>query len=74
MVVRKAGDPGHDRTLTQYVGPTEIVMKHGHMIVYDSGSDTVIAELSQEAADAVRSHKSLTLRYDGDGNITLENP
>lgn len=57
--------------LSQYVGPTEIIRRHGRTIVYDAGSDTVIAELSPEAAEAVRSGRTVHLTHT-DGRITLE--
>jgi hypothetical protein len=57
--------------LTQYVGPTEIIRRHGKTYVFDSGAGDIIAELSDEAADAIRNHTAAHLCYDGH-RLTLE--
>lgn len=56
-------------TLSQYVGPTDVVRKRGRTYVYDSGSGEIIAELTDEAADAFRDHQAATLTYDGGRNV-----
>jgi hypothetical protein len=70
MVIEAHGENA-DHTLSQYVGPTRIVEKRGRVIVYDAGSDTVIAELTEEAARAVRSGRTSKLSAT-DGKIILE--
>jgi hypothetical protein len=56
--------------LSRYVGPTEVVRKHGKTYIYDAGAGDIVAELSAEAADMVRDHTPGTLTYDGAGHIT----
>jgi hypothetical protein len=70
MVVTQFGDVP-DNDLTAYVGPTEIVHKHGKSYVFDSGTGVMIAELSESAADAIRTHHPVHMIYDG-STLTTE--
>lgn len=57
--------------LSRYVGPTEIVHRRGKTYIYDAGAGEIIAELSPEAADAIRGHQPAHLAYDGK-TVTVE--
>jgi hypothetical protein len=46
-----------DSHLSRYVGPTEVTKKNGKIYLFDAGTDEIIAELTPEAADAVRKRK-----------------
>jgi hypothetical protein len=65
MTGRRTEGGQHDRTLSQYVGPTEIVHRHGKSYVYDAGAGEIIAELTPEAAEAVRTHTPSRMAFDG---------
>lgn len=72
MDVYRAGETGHNHTVTQYVGPSEFTGHGGKMYLYDAGTGEIIAELTPEAADAVRARKPATIaKWDRDV-LTME--
>lgn len=61
--------------LTRYEGPSVIRERGSNMYLFDAGTDTIIAELSPEAAAAVRKskHGPVRLTYQGrDEKIEVE--
>ena len=70
MVVTATGE-NPDTTLTQYTGDSEVVKRHGKLYVYDAGAGEMIADISPDAANALRHHQPARLIFDGQ-RITLE--
>ena len=58
--------------LSQYVGPSEVIAKHGKVYLFDAGSGEIIAELTPEAADAVRARQPKTLALWAPDVLTME--
>jgi hypothetical protein len=71
MVVNRYGD-SRDTSLSRYVGPTEVVHRHGKLYLFDAGSGEMIAEFAPDAADKIRHKEPVRLAYDGAGHVTLE--
>lgn len=46
-----------DHTLSRYTGPTEVTECSGKVYLFDAGTGDMIAELTPEAAAAVRHRK-----------------
>jgi hypothetical protein len=60
---------------THFVGPSILGEKHSRMYLFDGGTGEIVAELSEDAAAAVRKARvgPVRLTYNGSGeNVQVE--
>lgn len=74
MVVTQPGE-NPSTTLSQYVGPTTVVdhPDRGKVYLFDAGTGQIIAELTPDAAAAVRQRRPGHIGVDNAGG-TIKNP
>ena len=89
MVTIQVDEHGHKetaitepaQTVTTYLPRhADIVHRNGRVYLFDSSTSRIIAEVDLDAADAIRHHRPVLMKFDGqtlsldDPTVTLENP